>query len=90
MVLEVAFLVLFGIVCVKDASVAANLELLGGSNQWNVRFSRETHDWELEVFASFLHVLHSVRVRRGCEDRLWWISSKVAFSRSSLSLLLGL
>ena len=54
MVLEIAFPVLFGIACVKDASVAANLELLGGSNQWNVRFSRETHDWELEVFASFL------------------------------------
>jgi hypothetical protein len=76
MVLEVAFPILFGIACVKDASVAANLELLGGSNKWNVRFSREAHDWELEVFASFLQVLHSVRVRRGCEDRLWWISSK--------------
>jgi hypothetical protein len=52
------------------------MEVLGGSNQWNVSFSREAHDWELEVFASFFQVLHSNRVRQGCEDRLWWISSK--------------
>ena len=30
--LKVAFLVLFGITCVKDASVVDNLEFLGGSN----------------------------------------------------------
>jgi hypothetical protein len=44
MVLKVAFLVLFGIACVKDALVAANLEFLGGSKPWNVSFSREAHD----------------------------------------------
>ena len=65
-----AFLVLYGIVCEKNASVAANLEMLGGSNQWNVSFTREAHDWELEVFASFLQVLHLVRVRQGCEDKM--------------------
>jgi hypothetical protein len=52
------------------------MEVLGGLNQWNVNFRREAHDWELEVFASFLQVLHSIRVRQGCEDNLWWISSK--------------
>ena len=64
--LNVAFPVLFGIACEKNASVAANMEMLGGSNQWNVSFTREAQDWELEVFASFLQVLHSVRVRQGC------------------------
>ena len=54
MVFKVAFPVLFDIACAKDASVAANMEVLGGSNQCNVSFSREAHDWELEVFASFL------------------------------------
>jgi hypothetical protein len=54
MVLKVAFLVLFGIACVKDALVEANLEFLGGSKLWNVSFSREAHDYEVEVFASFL------------------------------------
>jgi hypothetical protein len=32
MVLKVTFPVLFGIPCVKDALVAANMEVLGGSN----------------------------------------------------------
>jgi hypothetical protein len=28
------------------------------------------------VFASFLQVFHSVKVRRGSEDKLWWVLSK--------------
>jgi hypothetical protein len=75
-VLKVVFPVSYEIACEKNALVAANMQMLGGSNQWNVSFIRKTHDWELEVFASFLQVLHSVRVRQGCEDRLWWISSE--------------
>jgi hypothetical protein len=75
-VLKEAFLALFGITRVKDASVLENLEILGGSNQWNVSFSREGHDWEVDVFASFFQVLHSVIVKRGSEDRFWWVSSK--------------
>jgi hypothetical protein len=35
----------------------------------------ESHDWEEDVFASFLQLLHSVIVRRGCEGKLW-VSSK--------------
>jgi hypothetical protein len=30
----------------------------------------------VDVFASFFQVLHSVSVRRGSEDGLWWVSSK--------------
>ena len=37
----------------KDASVADNMEVLVGSIKWNVSFTREAHDWELDVFASF-------------------------------------
>jgi hypothetical protein len=51
--LKIAFPSLFGIASVKDASVAANLEVLSDSNQWNVSFSREAHDWEVDVIASF-------------------------------------
>jgi hypothetical protein len=43
-VLKEAFHVLFGIPRVKDALVVENMELLHGSNQWNVSFSREAHD----------------------------------------------
>jgi hypothetical protein len=67
---------LFGIARVKDALVADNMEVLGGSTQWNVSFVREARDWEVGVFASFFQVLHSVKVSRDRADRLWWVSSK--------------
>jgi hypothetical protein len=76
MTLKIAFPALFGIVRVEDASVADNLEVLGGSNQWNMSFTREAHNWEVDVFASFLQALHLVKVRRGSEDKLRWVSSK--------------
>jgi hypothetical protein len=43
-VLNEAFPALFCIVRANDAFVADNLELLGGSTQWNVSFAREAHD----------------------------------------------
>jgi hypothetical protein len=60
-VLKEAFPVLFGIAHVKDAFVADNMEILGGSIQWDVSFIREVHDWEVDVFASF-QVLQSATV----------------------------
>jgi hypothetical protein len=71
MTLKVAFPTLFGIARVKDASVVDNLEFLGDSNHWNVSFTREAHD-----FVSFFQALHLVKVSRGNEDKLWWVSSK--------------
>ena len=47
---------LFGIACVKDVSIVDNWEVLGGSIQWNVSFTREAHDWEMDVYASFFQV----------------------------------
>jgi len=44
MTLKTAFPVLFGIAVANDASIVNNLEFLGGSNQWNVSFTREVHD----------------------------------------------
>jgi hypothetical protein len=55
--LKVDFPALFGIACVKDASVVDNLEFLGDSNQWNVGFTTEAHDWEVDDFVSFFQVL---------------------------------
>jgi hypothetical protein len=40
----------------KNASVVANMEMLGGSKQWNVSFTREAKAWKLEVFVLFLQV----------------------------------
>jgi len=67
-VLKEVFPDLFGIARVKDASVANNMEILGGSIQWNVSFVREAHDWEVDVFASFFQILHSTRVNRDRAD----------------------
>jgi hypothetical protein len=41
-----------------------------------VSFTRETHNWEVDVFVSFFQVLHSIKVSRDSEDKLWWVSSK--------------
>jgi hypothetical protein len=49
--LKEAFLVLFGITRAKDALLWDNLELLSDSNQWSVSFSREKHDWKVDIFA---------------------------------------
>ena len=63
-----SFSILLGLACAKDASIVANLELMGDSNQWNVSFARAVQDWEADIFTSFYYLLHSVRVRRGRED----------------------
>jgi hypothetical protein len=39
--------VLYIIAREMDASVAANVEFLGGASQWNVIFSKEVNDWEV-------------------------------------------
>jgi hypothetical protein len=44
MALKDAFPNLFGIACAKDASVAAHDKFSGGSTQWNMSFTRTTHD----------------------------------------------
>jgi len=68
--LKVAFPSLFGIARLKDAIVANNLEQLGDSFQWNVIFIREAHDWEVDVFASFFQLLHSIKINRDNKDSL--------------------
>jgi hypothetical protein len=53
MTLKEEFPALYSIAREKDASVAANVDFLGGAPQWNVIFSREVHDWELDVVTVF-------------------------------------
>jgi hypothetical protein len=76
MALKEAFPDLYDIACAKDASVATHLELFGGSNKWNIRFTRAAHDWEVDVIASFFRVLYSVRVKQEGKDKLWLAPSK--------------
>jgi hypothetical protein len=52
-------------------------------------FSREAHDWEVDIFASFFQVLHSINIRRGSEDSYGGSPPKKACSRSGLFLALA-
>jgi len=70
MALKVAFSTLFGIARVKGAAVADSLE------HFPMEFTREAHNWEVDVFASFFQVLHLAKMNRDSEDKLWWVSSK--------------
>jgi hypothetical protein len=42
---------------------------VGVFHQWNVSFSKAAHNWEVDVFASFLNLLYSFRLRQGGEDK---------------------
>jgi hypothetical protein len=66
--LKVAFRVLYDLAYAKDTSIAANLEILSGSNHWNVSFVKAAHDWEVDASVSFFQVLHSITLRRACVD----------------------
>lgn len=82
MSLKKAFPVLYDIACVKD--VADHLVVVSGSYQWDVRFFRAVHDWEVDVMASFFSLLYSSRVVHDGGDRLWWsLSHKGSFDVSS-------
>jgi hypothetical protein len=68
--LKEAFLDMFNSACVKDALVADHLELSNDSYRWNVRLIRTSHNWDVDVFASFFYLLYSLRLRCGVEDKL--------------------
>ena len=70
MTLKEEFPVLYSIAHEKDASVAANVDFLGGAPQWNVIFSREVHDLKLDVVTALFQKSQSVAVQRGIQDKL--------------------
>jgi hypothetical protein len=74
--LKEAFPDIYNIASAKDASIAENMDFMGGTIQWNVSFFRLVHDWELEVLTSLYTLLYSHRMRREGEDKIWWVPSK--------------
>ena len=60
----------------NDASMAVNVDFLGGTPRWNVIFSKEVHDWEVDVVFAFFKKLQSISTQKGSQDKLWWIPSK--------------
>jgi hypothetical protein len=59
----------------KEATVDSVLVRHGDGVIWNVNFVHHFNDWELDVVASFLHVLHSHIPRVG-NDGLWWMLNR--------------
>ena len=51
--------------------MAANVDFLGGTSPWNVIFSREIHDWEVDVVTAFFQKLQFVSIQRENQDKLW-------------------
>jgi len=76
MPLKEAFPSLYDIACDKNLLVAAHLILKNVSFQWDVRFIRAAHDWEVDVLASFFTLLYSIRLDRDGKDKLWWSPSR--------------
>ena len=59
----------------KDASLESLLEIQqvffgGGQRSWGVGFMRNFNDWEIDMAASFLHLLESYIPTREGEDRM--------------------
>jgi hypothetical protein len=68
--------ILFSIVSNKDAMVADNLVVHNGVIQWNVLFTRQIQDWEMDMVLSFFDRLYSISARPGEGDKLVWNPSK--------------
>jgi hypothetical protein len=60
----------------KDVTVVDNLVVHNGVIQWNVLFTRQIQDWEMEMVLSFSERLYSSLVRNGEGDKLVWNPSK--------------
>jgi hypothetical protein len=76
MPLKEAFPGLYDIACDKSSLVAEHLSLEYDPFQWDVRFIRAAHDWEVDDLASFFALLYSLRIERDAEDKLWWSPSR--------------
>jgi len=74
--LKQCFTALFSIVRNKDAMVVDNLAVHNGVIQWNVLFTRQIQDWEMDMALSFFDRLYSILARHGKGDRLVWNPSK--------------
>jgi hypothetical protein len=82
--LKVLFPELFSIAREKDASVAALMSFSNGTLHWDVNFSRNLQDWELESLAAFMELIYSQTLDGTGQDQLCWNKmEKKAFSVKS-------
>jgi len=50
--------------------VVDNLAVHNGNINWNVLFTRQLQDWEMEMVLSFFERLYSTSIRQGEGDKL--------------------
>ena len=72
MSLKGAFPELFAISRDREASVDDIRSFPKGILHWDLRFSRNVHDWELESLSNFMELIYSIPLKGEGEDRLGW------------------
>jgi hypothetical protein len=82
--LKVLFPELFSIARDKDVSVAALMSFSNGTLHWDVSFSRNLQDWEMESLVAFMELIYSQTLDGTGQDQLCWNKmEKKAFSVKS-------
>ena len=72
MPLKGAFPELFVISGDREASVDDIMSFPNGILHWDIRFSRNVHDWELESLSSFMELIYSIPLKGEGDDKLGW------------------
>ena len=70
------FPTLFAIAISKDSWVANLWKKDGNLGHWCPSFSKQLHDWELEMMEAFLQKVQKHSIRPNLEDRMTWSSSR--------------
>jgi hypothetical protein len=68
--LKFLFPELFTIACGKDTWVEENMHIQNVHIHWNILFTRDVHDWEVEVVSRFFELLYCQKIRYGGKDTI--------------------